>query len=92
MFLSDGLRADMKRVVNATELRTSLTRLLRRVRAGERITVLYRSRPAFEMVPVEGDAAPGSAVESDSLFHAKAVGRSTDGLSAADHDGILCGR
>ena len=51
--------------------------------------MLYRSRPAFQVVPV--DAAPGTAGElkSDPLYHAKALGRSTDGRSADDHDSLL---
>ncbi len=41
----------MRGVINAAELRGSLLGVLRRVRGGERITVIYRKRPAFRIVP-----------------------------------------
>ena len=79
----------MNKVINAKELRASLPALVGKVRRGERFTVLYRSRPAFQVVPV--DDAPGAAgdVENDPLYRAKPLGRSADGRSAADHDSIL---
>ena len=42
----------MKSAMNAKELRGSLPSVVKRVSRGERITVLYRSRPAFQIVPV----------------------------------------
>ena len=81
----------MKSVINAKELRGSLPSVVRRVRGGERITVLYRSRPAFMIVPVESVRASDSPLEADPLFRAEAVGRSRDGRSAADHDASLYG-
>lgn len=79
----------MNHVINAKELRATLPELVRKVRRGARFTVLYRSRPAFQLVPV--DAAPGAdtALESDPLYRARPVGRSTDGRRAADHDSVL---
>jgi hypothetical protein len=40
------------------------------------------------------DAAPGALgdLESDPLYHAKPLGRSTDGRRAADHDSLLYGK
>ncbi|MBI5477567.1 MAG: type II toxin-antitoxin system prevent-host-death family antitoxin [Deltaproteobacteria bacterium] len=81
----------MDRIINAKDLRASLPEIVRRVRRGERFTVLYRSRPAFRMVPVdEAGAAPGP-LDADPLFRAPALGRSRDGLTAADHDQVLYG-
>jgi antitoxin (DNA-binding transcriptional repressor) of toxin-antitoxin stability system len=79
----------MNLTINAKELRASLPRVVEKVRRGARFTVLYRSRPAFQVVPM--DAVPGteSNLEDDSLYHAKPVGRSTDGRQAADHDSVL---
>jgi prevent-host-death family protein len=82
---------DMKTVINVKELRASLPSVVRRVRRGERITVLYRSRPAFQIVPVDDVGAPANPLEEDSLFHAEAVGRSRDSRSAAEHDATLYG-
>jgi hypothetical protein len=59
------------------------------VRKGTRFTVLYRSRPAFQIVPMGADERPASALDDDPLYRAAAVGRSVDGLAAADHDTIL---
>ena len=81
----------MRGVINAKELRASLPSVVRRVRGGERITVIYRSRPAFRIVPVEGVAMSDAPLDEDSVFRAEAVGRSRDGHSAAEHDAILYG-
>jgi len=81
----------MRRAINAKELRASLPSVVRRVRGGERITVIYRSRPAFRIVPVEDTGTPDGPLEEDPLFRAEAVGRSRDGRSAAEHDAILYG-
>jgi prevent-host-death family protein len=82
----------MNTMINAKELRASLPELVQKVRRGARFTVLYRSRPAFRVVPV--DSAPGATaeLEGDPLYHAKPVGRSTDGRAAADHDSHLYGK
>jgi prevent-host-death family protein len=81
----------MNITINAKELRGSLPEVVERVRRGARFTVIYRSRPAFQIVPVDDAAAPASALEADSLYRARAVGRSRDGRRAADHDVILYG-
>jgi antitoxin (DNA-binding transcriptional repressor) of toxin-antitoxin stability system len=79
----------MNTMINAKELRASLPEVVEKVRRGARFTVLYRSRPAFQVVPM--DAAQGAVgeLENDPLYHAKPVGRSTDGRKAADHDSLL---
>ena len=82
----------MNTTINAKELRASLPKLVDRVRKGARFTVIYRSRPAFQIVPVDETAAPLSKLESDSLYHAGPVGRSADGRTAAEHDTVLYGR
>ena len=79
----------MRITINAKELRGSLPKLVERVRKGARFLVIYRSRPAFQIVPVDETVAPQASPEKDPLYHAKAVGRSSDGLTAADHDSIL---
>ena len=86
------LKLNMERTISAKELRASLPEIVKRTRRGERFVVLYRNRPAFRLVPItDGLAAAGSAVEDDPLFGAGAVGRSTDGLTAKDHDVVLYG-
>ena len=79
----------MRGLINAKELRASLPSVVRRVRAGERITVIYRSRPAFRIVPVEDGGTSDGPLDADPLYGASAVGRSRDGRSAAEHDTIL---
>ena len=73
-------------------LRNELARSVERVRKGDRYTVLYRSRPAFQILPVDGSAAEADKLEDDPLYEAEAVGRSTDGRTAADHDQVLYGK
>ena len=75
--------------INAKRLRATLPEVVERVRRGTRFTVIYRSRPAFHIVPVDAaDAAPAS-LEDDTLFRADAVGASSDRRTSVDHDAIL---
>jgi len=82
----------MNVTINAKELRASLPEIVARVRKGARYTVIYRSRAAFQMVPVDEPVAAAASLEDDPLYRASAVGRSTDGRAAADHDAALYGR
>jgi prevent-host-death family protein len=79
----------MSIIINANELRGSLSTLVERVRKGARFLVVYRSRPAFQIVPVDDHEAPRSPLEGDTLYHAGPVGCSSDGHAAADHDAVL---
>lgn len=82
----------MSIIINAKQLRASLPKLVERVRKGARFTVLYRSHPAFQIVPIDETGVPRTPLEADPLYRAKPVGRSTDGCTAADHDDLLYGR
>ena len=82
----------MDTTINAKHLRATLPDVVSRVRKGARFTVLYRSRPAFRIVPVDGDAVPGTDLAEDALYRARPVGRSRDGQTSADHDAQLSGR
>ena len=79
----------MSKPINAKELRASLPSVVRRVRAGERITVLYRSRPAFQIVPVDDKGNAPMSLADDTLYRAQPVGSSDDGRTSIDHDAIL---
>jgi antitoxin (DNA-binding transcriptional repressor) of toxin-antitoxin stability system len=82
----------MNITINAKQLRASLPKLVESVRRGARYTVLYRSRRAFQIIPVDDADAPRGALQDDPLYRAKALGKSTDGKTAADHDAMLYGR
>ena len=82
----------MSTTINAKTLRADLPNVVARVRKGARFTVLYRSRPAFRIVPVDDVTPASTALADDSLYRAAAVGRSRDGGSSADHDELLYGR
>ena len=75
--------------INAKRLRASLPDVVERVRKGTRFTVIYRSRPAFQIVPMNEAEQPAVALADDPLYRAQAVGRSSDGRTAADHDAVL---
>ena len=79
----------MNTTINAKKLRLSLSEVVKRVRQGARFTVIYRSRPAFQITPVNDAATLMVPLEKDSLYRAKPVGRSTDELTAADHDALI---
>ena len=75
--------------INAKRLRATLPDVVERVRKGTRFTVIYRSRPAFQIVPVDDrDSAPIS-LSDDTLYHAQAVGSSDDGRTSVNHDAVL---
>jgi prevent-host-death family protein len=50
----------MKKEVNTHEAKTQLSRLLRRVRAGEEITIANRGVPVARLVPVPGQRKLGA--------------------------------
>jgi antitoxin (DNA-binding transcriptional repressor) of toxin-antitoxin stability system len=81
----------MDKSINAKRLRGSLPQIVEHVRKGARYTVIYRSRPAFRIVPVNDSAEPETPLAEDPLYRARAVGRSRDGRAAADHDAVLYG-
>ena len=75
--------------INAKTLRASLPDVVKRVQKGARFTVIYRSRPAFQIVPLgEAEQEPVPLGE-DPLYEAGPVGASSDGRSAAAHDELL---
>lgn len=81
----------MNVTINAKELRAQLPKLVERVRKGARFTVIYRSRPAFRIVPVDDTPEKLCPLEEDPLYRAKPLGRSTDGLTSEDHDKVIYG-
>ena len=86
------LKLNISQIINAKELRAKLPEIVRRARRGERFVVLYRSRPAFQLGPVDEDLARDrTPAEEDPLFGAEAVGSSRDGLRSHEHDRILYG-
>ena len=75
--------------INAKRLRASLPDVVERVRKGVRFTVIYRSRPAFQIVPVNDAGDASIALKDDPLYGAEAVGSSADGRASTDHDAVL---
>ena len=75
--------------INAKRLRATLPDVVERVRKGTRFTVIYRSRPAFQIVPVDDHASAPVSLASDTLYRAQPVGSSKDGRTSIDHDSLL---
>ena len=82
----------MNTTINAKELRASLPELVERVRKGARFTVLYRSRPAFRIVPIDDTPGELCPLEEDPIYKAKPLCRSKGRPTAADHDEVLYGK
>lgn len=76
----------MNTIINVKELRASLPEVVAKVRKGARFTVVYRSKPAFQLVPIGETESASSALSDDTLYQAAPVGRSTDGGSSDDHN------
>lgn len=53
--------------INAKQLRASLPEVVARVRKGARYTVIYRSRPASQIIPVEDPTALAGSLEDAPL-------------------------
>ena len=79
----------MPEIINAKQLRERLHDVVQKVRQGKRFTVLYRSRPAFDIVPVGIPPLDRISLESDTLYQAPAVGASKSGDAAVRHDAVL---
>ena len=79
----------MPKMISAKQLREQLQDVVEKVRHGGRFTVLYRSRPAFDIVPVGNPPIQSASLESDPLYQAPAVGSSESGDAAARHDEVL---
>jgi prevent-host-death family protein len=75
--------------INAKRLRATLPDVVERVRKGTRFTVIYRSRPAFQIVPVDDAGSVSSSLADDPLYGAQPVGSSDDGRTSVDHDAVL---
>lgn len=76
-------------MISAKQLRERLQDVVEKVRRGGRFTVLYRSRPAFDIVPVNNPAIKSAPLELDPLYRALPVGASESGDAAARHDEVL---
>jgi len=72
--------------INAKRLRGSLPDVVKQVRKGTRFTVIYRNRPAFQIVPVNDTELAIGDLGDESLYRAEPVGRSRDGRTSVDHD------
>ena len=79
------------KTISAKELRATLPKIVDRVRKGDQYTVIYRSRPAFRLVPVAPESGAVGPIDEDPLFQAPALGRTSDGRTSADHDEALYG-
>ena len=75
--------------INTKQLRAGLGRIIERARRGASFLVIHRSQPAFQIVPPNAQHGSLPPLEADPLYRADALGRSRDGLRAADHDRVL---
>jgi hypothetical protein len=90
-----NLKLNMKvtvRSINTKQLRSELGRIVEMARRGVSFLVLHRSRPAFQIVPPDSHATSVPPLEKNPLYRARALGKSKDGLSAAQHDRVLYAR
>ncbi|MBN1673200.1 MAG: hypothetical protein JXR37_19300 [Kiritimatiellae bacterium] len=76
----------MSPVINVKQLRRDMPKIIRRVAAGTRFTVLYRSRAAFQIVPPEPASSDLPDLASDPIYRAGPLGRSASGDVGAAHD------
>jgi antitoxin (DNA-binding transcriptional repressor) of toxin-antitoxin stability system len=78
-------------IINIKELRASMPEVVNKVKKGDQYMVFYRSKPAFRIVAVDAKDKVTLPLKDDPIYQAPAVGQSTDGLSAQDHDLSLYG-
>ena len=89
MNIVENRGAGVNTIINAKQLRADLPRIVAAVNKGDRFTVLYRSRPAFDIVPPGDTAMTMRDAAADSLYRASPVGRSASGDVATQHDKVL---
>lgn len=79
-------------LINVKELRNTMAEIIEGARRGRKYTVLYRSRPAFRIVPAD-DQTPARDIdfEQDPLYRISALGSSAEGNLAEKHDEIIYG-
>ncbi|MCP4679538.1 MAG: type II toxin-antitoxin system prevent-host-death family antitoxin [Deltaproteobacteria bacterium] len=83
---------DRDTIINSKELRNTLQEIVEGARRGRRYTVLYRSRPAFRIVPVRAQTpSKNNNLDLDPLYGAPAIGNSEHGDLADCHDDIIYG-
>jgi antitoxin (DNA-binding transcriptional repressor) of toxin-antitoxin stability system len=78
-------------IINTKQLRLELPRIMRRIAEGQRYLVLHRSSPAFEIIPPSSNPQQFPPLEEDPIMQLGSLGKSTDGVSSADHDKLLYG-
>jgi prevent-host-death family protein len=79
------------RWVSTKQLRAEMGRIVEAARRGESYLVLHRSRPAFRIVPPDDSGAEQLPLAKDPAYALGALGRSSDGRTAAEHDAMLYG-
>ena len=79
----------MPEMISAKQLRQRLHDVVKKLRHGNRFTGLYRSRPAFDIVPVDSPPLDRIPLESDTLYQAPPVGASKSGDATGRHDEVL---
>jgi prevent-host-death family protein len=55
--------------INAKRLRATLPDVVERVRKGTRFTVIYRSRPAFQIVPIDDKGSAPVSIDHDAILY-----------------------
>ena len=75
----------MSNMINVKTLRLEMGRIVEKVGKGEDFMVLYRSRPAFRIVPVTG-ASIRSPAGDDSAEVTEVVARSAPALPEIDQE------
>lgn len=82
----------MAKHLSAKELRASLPEVVARVQKGERLTLMYRSQPVLQLVPLGVADAPLCPPEDDPLHGVVGIAHGpADGLDSRDHDHIIYG-
>lgn len=56
---------------------------------GARFTVLYRSHPAFQIIPIDASSKKQTSLEKDPLYHTKPLIASGHPGAAKNHDSYL---
>lgn len=84
-----GYAGGMTSRITVSELRASLSDVVRRVGTGARFVVIYRGRPAFRIVPLDDAERAMPPLAEDPLYQADALGSSSDRRTAAAHDEVI---
>lgn len=79
----------MQTTISSGQLKSNFGQIIGQIKKGNKFTVSYRKRPAFEILPLARQEQCIADLKSDPLYHSGPLGRSSTGDASLKHDQVL---